>query len=442
MKKSSAARRVPRKVTRDDDDDEPTSTGNDAEAGQPKEPVVKRPNIKKNRASFSPAQIEGDHDSNFTPKKSNLSRLASERNAERKSRASLPSDRLPFRATADESRPSYSKDYLQELRNATPSRPADLDSKSSSKAFSSSGPSSSDISTKFGPLATASSAHIPTEAEIREKKQRRARLAKENEYISLYGSASEDNAEPADGEFDPEFRPRDLLRRQDIHEKEKYPESRIVHDDEDIAEGFEEYTEDGRLGLSRKARKQQKERQRKEMESLIQDAEGVGLGSDEDSEDDSEEERNKAFEAAQTRHGTYNTAFAETSKSSAKGRKGAIAGPPKERPLPDLSDTMARLKNQLKTASAKRKMQQQALDELENEKKDLESREGFIQDGLKDAGEKYEKLRSEIWRNAGNAAGAPPPAERGLNRSTQHQRLVNNKQNFSVAPKRYKKLKQ
>jgi len=164
MKKTFAARRVPRKIGRDDDgqDDDETSTAAAIEvgsqAGEPYlstatqplysdfsrntllipfiEPVVKRPisSKPKKRSSLRLSFGPGDADAAsghaegspvvFTPKKSNLSRLALDNNAERKSlRKSLPSEQLPFRAGISEDKPSYSKDYLAELRNSTPSTP-------------------------------------------------------------------------------------------------------------------------------------------------------------------------------------------------------------------------------------------------------------------------------------------------------------------------------
>ncbi len=299
----------------------------------------------------------------FTPKKSNLSRQAVEKNALRKSLApSLSSEHLPFRQT--EERPSYSKNYLDELKTSTPSTPKDLKSLSDvedgqSKAL--------DLAAKFGsdPELQQDSA-IPTDAEIREKKERRARLAKEEEYINL----SDD----------------DESNEISLLPQKQKPETRLVRDDEDIAEGFDEFVDDGRVALGKKAEREQKRRQEAQMRELINVAEG---SSDEDT-DDSEAERKAAYEAAQTRAGMDGLR-----KEDPYARPRRPKTPPKITPLPTLTACLERLQASLASMQYTKMRKIKRMEELQREKADIAVREEEIQRLLKEAGENYEKLRAE-----------------------------------------------
>jgi hypothetical protein len=299
----------------------------------------------------------------FTPKKSNLSRQAVEKNALRKSLApSLSSEHLPFRQT--EERPSYSKNYLDELKTSTPSTPKDLKSLSDvedgqSKAL--------DLAAKFGSdLELQQDSAIPTDAEIREKKERRARLAKEEEYINL----SDD----------------DESNEISLLPQKQKPETRLVRDDEDIAEGFDEFVDDGRVALGKKAEREQKRRQEAQMRELINEAEG---SSDEDT-DDSEAERKAAYEAAQTRAGMDGLR-----KEDPYARPRRPKTPPKITPLPTLTACLERLQASLASMQYTKMQKIKRMEELQREKADIAVREEEIQRLLKEAGENYEKLRAE-----------------------------------------------
>ncbi|KAF2498388.1 hypothetical protein BU16DRAFT_524508 [Lophium mytilinum] len=388
MKKSFAARRIPRKIAQDEDVE-----GDGTPASSPASEVVKRPTIpskpKKRsslRLSFGPGESEGD-DGNaegspsvFTPKKSNLSRLAIEKNAERKSLPSgLSSELRQVCPGILEDQPNYSKDYLAELRNSTPSTPKPAES--SSKAI--------DIASKFGPLASLTDdgeSFIPTEAEIREKKERRARLAKEQgDFISLDDDGFED-----DHLSDASDVPREITLRP----KEKYSESRLVREDEDIAEGFDDFVEDGRISLGRKAEREAKKKRRADMADLIAMAEG---GSSDDGSDDSEADRKAAYDAAQTRAGTYG-------KKDPEMLDAGLKTPPRITPLPELGAVVARLQAALKSMQDIQARKLKRMDNLRAEKVDIAERENWIQGQLKETGERYEKLRIE----AGIGAPATP----------------------------------
>ncbi|KAK8168490.1 nineteen complex-related protein 2-domain-containing protein [Phyllosticta citrichinensis] len=401
MRKSFGSRRVPRKIGQDDDDDASTTGSGNESGGSAPQPVVKRPSIatkgKKRsslRLSFGPGEGgDGGDEKPFTPKKSNLSRIATERNAERKAsggfRASLSSDRLPSRPDiGSEDRPSYSKEALAELRESTPTTPKDLSSDRSESG------KELDIAAKFGALSTTrTSSAIPTDAEIREKKERRARLAQEHEsgFISLDDRDEEHGTIYDAGnayDSDDMDRPRDVALRSSF--KEKYPETRLVPDDEDFAEGFEEFVDDGRINLGRKAEREAERKRRKEMASMIAEAEGGAEGeSAEDESDDSEAERNAAYEAAQTRAGTYG----QRDKASTDDTRPRT--PPKITPLPELGGVLARLRERLKEQEIIKAQKVRRMQELVRERAEIESHEKWIQEQLKEAGERYEKLRIE-----------------------------------------------
>lgn len=313
----------------------------------------------------------GDSSEVFTPKKSNLSRKAIEKNALRKSlAASISSEHLPIRSGQSDDRPSYSKDYLEELRSSTPSTPKDptslsADEDDTSKALN--------IAAKFGTeVVRREGGLIPTEAEIKEKKERRARLAKEQDYISL---------DDGDGSNEITLLPR-----------KKKAETRLVRDDEDIAEGFDEFVEDGRISLGKKAEREQKRRHRAAMQDMINEAEGT---SDEDS-DDSEAERKGAYEAAQTRAGMDGLHKGDNQQRPPRPRT-----PPKITPLPSLSSCLERFQAALSAVEYSRMQNVKKMEDLQHQKAQIAAREVEIQQLLKDAGATYEKLRAEAGFGAG-----------------------------------------
>jgi hypothetical protein len=350
--------------------------------------VVKRPTFAKAkkrsslRVSFGPGDTtgtDGDASSDtavVTPKKSKLSRIAIENHAER-ARSPLVSE-LP-RPQAEVDRPSYSKDYIAELRKSTPSTPKDLkptsDEEDESQAL--------DIASKFGTVITYSAdepSAIPTQAEIQEKKARRARLAKEQEARG----DEEDESWASDDDGEDEFR----TSRNEISlrpkESLKYAETRLVHEDEDMAEGFDDFVEDGNIALGKKAEREAERKRRVEMADLIKSAE---RDSDDEESDDSEAERNDAFAAAQARAGTYGS----KGKESDRGDR----TPPRITPLPDLSEVLERLEVEVRTKEQKRDMMLKKLEEFKQEKTRVAERQQYLQEQLQKTGEEYEKLREE-----------------------------------------------
>ncbi|TLD25734.1 hypothetical protein E2P81_ATG09391 [Venturia nashicola] len=397
MKKGFGTRRVVRKIGQEDDEESSNSPGTSgAEEQKPTRPVISKLKKKsKLRLSFGPGELNPDATSDddaesavFTPKKSNLSRIASAKNAERKTlRPALSSEDLAFRAGNAVDRPSYSKDYLAQLKQSTPSTPkSHLSEDERSKK-------DLDIASKFGPLTTlgANKSAIPSATEIKEKKERRARLAKEQEYISMHPSDSEEER-------------LDLI----MQPKEKYPETRLVREDEDVLEGFDDFVEDGRIALGRKAEREEKRKKREEMEAMILQAEGAGSDGSNASEDESEVERNEAYEAAQTRAGTYG------SKREDGDGITRPKTPPRVTAVPELGAVLLKLRQGLAEMEKAKLAKIRKLEELRLERKGINEQEVWIQGQLKETGERYEKLRIEAEAAGAPANGEDQGPERGL----------------------------
>ena len=185
------------------------------------------------RLSFGPGEvISGDaaealkDDETFTLKKA-IGRRVIESNALSKS--------IPFQVPKweeDGERPTYSKDYLNELKSSTPTAPKDLGNLKTTADDE----AGLDVSELEGAIIVdieeTGPAHIPSEAEIREKKERRARLAREQDFISFNDEGSG--------------------RQLSFLPQRKKAESRLVREDEDIGEGFDEFVDDGKISLGKK----------------------------------------------------------------------------------------------------------------------------------------------------------------------------------------------
>jgi hypothetical protein len=302
-----------------------------------------------------------------------------------------------------------------------------------------------DIAAKFGASAALtpvistnqpSATRIPTESEIAERKARRAKLKAEHDYISLEDAASPgaqavDDDIAADhlgyGSDDPDFRiQRGYLRKDDLPEDEG-EDTRLIRDDADILEGYEAYVEDDGLNLGRKAQKEARERKRAEIADMIAAADRGDMdGADGDeSETDSDAEREGAFEAAQARAAGITSrmksidvnnedvglgGYGTLETGSGNGTLNLYNSSRKTKEIPDLPVVKARFQkmlNKLKEANAAR---QHRLDEIEMEKKQISERETYIQTQLKETAERYDKLRVEagIASTAGSSGALTP----------------------------------
>jgi hypothetical protein len=343
-----------------------SSTGRSASTG-------KRKKAPSSRLSFSVGDIissdaaEALEDNElFTSKKATIARRVIESSALRKG---LPAYQIPLWGGEDDGeRPTYSKDYLNELRNSTPSTPKDLrDTVGDVEDFDESELEGATIVDSGHELGSQSAVPvIPTDAEIREKKERRARLAHEQGFISL----SDDSG--------------DNRRQMSLLPRKIKTKSRLVREDEDLGEGFDEFVDDGRISLGKKAEREAKKRQRAAMADMINEAEGSAS----DAADDSEAERRAAYEAAQTRAGM--DGLSEPSLTSA-----LPLIPPKITPLPSLSECLQRLQTTVSGMERELARQTKEMAELQQEKAEIIAREEEVQRLLKEAGDRYAVMRAD-----------------------------------------------
>jgi hypothetical protein len=341
------------------------------------EPVVKRPLKSKAKPksklnlSFGPDETSmtedgGQESEVVVPKRHGLGRKAVERSTLQ--RNLTPSGGLETHSAwvgHDRDRPSYSREYLKELQESTPSTPKTSTDDERDRTV--------DVAAKFGELMTVSGpSAIPSEAEIREKKARRARLAlehgasKEDDFISL-----EDNI-GSDDDWDA------IARGEKIPEKET--DTRLVHDDEDFAEGFDEYVEDGKISLGRKA-------------------EGLS------DEEDSDIEEKAAYEATQTK------------AAIGSGRADGIdrpRTPPKMTSLPKLATSLERLRTTLASMETAKTQMISRMEDLRKEKEEIAIREVEIQALIKEAGDNYERLKKEAGIDSAADASEGALVKRGL----------------------------
>ncbi|GAB1309842.1 Nineteen complex-related protein 2-domain-containing protein [Madurella fahalii] len=383
---------APTAISHDDDDDDDDG---------PTAPVVIRPTLGRagsskqkkraasSRLSFGPSEgaaVDDDpaaaSSKPVTPKRS-LGQRMLQGNALRKS-ASLQNltSNLPMRFGGDEERPRYSKEYLEELQSSTPNTPQNLSSLQihdgdemeldPSELEGALVVQSTDVATRGTKPPTTT--QILTEAEIRERKERRARLAKEAEYISLEGG-SEDEDGQGGARLAVQF-PRTSKKK----------ESRLIAEDEDLGEGYDEFVSDGGLALGRKAEREAARRHRQEMADLIKAAED---GSEAEC-DDSEAERRAAYEAAQRRAGMDGLQRYDQDLGM-----DAAVGPdaiPRMKPLPKLNEVLQRMREIVQGLEDEVTRKRARIDGLKKEKEEILAREKEVQEILNEAGAKYQAV--------------------------------------------------
>ncbi|RGP74859.1 hypothetical protein FLONG3_5971 [Fusarium longipes] len=338
----------------------------------------KKPN-KSSRLSFGgeDGATGGDEPTEvFTPKKLPLGR-ALENSAIKRG---LGTKGLPMRSIGDDDdRPRYSKEYLEELQSSTPNTPQ----KPSTLPPDDSDLMDLDASELEGALIVDSAelsrpqpTVILSEAEIREKKERRQRLALEKDFLSV-----EDDDDP--------------------FARKKKDDTRLIAEDEDLGEGFDNYVEDGGLSLGKRAEKERRKQDRKMMEELITAAEGHSS----DSSSDSDAERRIAYEAAQTRAGMDGL-----KKPRKDPNQELLQPPPKISPLPSLTECLARLQTTLKGMEDEMKGKQNRVEKLKKEREDIVKREGEVQALLDETGRKYQEAMGQGKVVEGKAVDVPANA--------------------------------
>ncbi|KAH8681987.1 nineteen complex-related protein 2-domain-containing protein [Xylariales sp. PMI_506] len=374
-----------------------------ARAGSSK---IKKRAAPSSRLSFGPsAAATGDDDDAmvlgeeplpvFTPKKSGLTAAATENSAKKK--GITKNARLPLRSMeTDEDRPRYSKEYLSELQSSTPNTPAniatlhledDADVEMSLDPSELEGATVVETNLVSSAIPESQTA-ILTEAEVREKKERRARLAKqggEDDFISL----SDDNDGRGAGDsYISVLAKRHPASSTSISQKK---EKRLVADD-NLDEDDSFFVEDGGLSLGAKAERAARRKKKADIASMIATAEG---DDGDDTSDDSEAERRAAYEAAQTRAGMDGLAEEreqQRRRLAGKHGGGVIPVPPKITPLPDLSVLVEEFRARMGRKEVELQRMRARIDELRKEREGIERREPEVQQLLNDAGERYRAL--------------------------------------------------
>ncbi|PHH74951.1 hypothetical protein CDD80_2732 [Ophiocordyceps camponoti-rufipedis] len=225
------------------------------------------------------------------------------------------------------------------------------------------------------------STRILSEAEIREKKERRSRLAKETDFLSV-----EDDDEDEFG-------------------RRKKESSRLQTEEDDLGEGFDDFVEDGGLSLGRRAEKERRKRDRQQMAELISAAEGHSS----DTSSDSDAERRIAYESAQTRAGLDGL-----KKPAKTDREELPQVPPKITPLPSLAECLSRLQTSITDMERDMSSKNARVEQLRKERVEVEAREKELQALLDEAGRKYQAAMGG-GRSDGNAGlAAEVVSERGL----------------------------
>ncbi|KAG7293686.1 hypothetical protein NEMBOFW57_003742 [Staphylotrichum longicolle] len=419
---------TPPATSRDDDED----NGSGA-------PVVVRPalgrsgstKVKKrpasSRLSFGPSETAAGEDDDattggtvnkpFTPKKPLGQRLLENNALRRTTSLQNLANSLPMRFGGQDEGPKYNKEYLEELQSSTPNTPQNLASLQihddemeldQSELEGALVVQSTEVAAPQ--TAAAAGAHILTEAEIRERKERRARLAKEAEFISLDDGSDEEGLTGQGG-------------RVTVNFSKKKKESRLIAEDEDLGEGYDEFVSDGGLALGKKAEREAARRHRQEMAELIKAAE---VGSDAES-DDSEAERRAAYEAAQRRAGMDGLHRHEPDVDM-DGATGPDAIP-RMKPLPKLGEVLQRMREIVQGLEDEVTRKRATIGGLEKEKEEILAREKEVQEILNQAGAKYQEVVATAGGNVGDVAKMvgqsplrplPPglagerPTERGL----------------------------
>lgn len=349
-------------------------------AARSKSSGFKKKQAKTSQLSFQHDAGEGEEPSDAKPtKKTPFGQRVLENSAAKRG---FVNRGLPLRSADDDDRPRYSKEYLDELQSSTPNTPLPLSTEADTD------PMDLDSSELDGALIVESEASssrpqttILTDAEIQERKERRARLGKEQDFLSV---EDDDNV--------------------DQFGRKQKAETRLTAEDEELGEGFDNYVEDGGLALGKRAEKERRKRDRQHMADMINAAEG----NTSDSSSDSDAERRIAYEAAQTRAGM--DGLKKPKKSPAED---ILQVPPKVTPIPSLSECLSRLQVSVKTLEDEIKTKTARVQNLRSEKGEISKREAEVQALLDETGKKYQEAMGK--GNTANGATSPdnPGSELG-----------------------------
>jgi hypothetical protein len=245
-------------------------------------------------------------------------------------RNSLPT--TPSESTGLTSRPAYTKDYLTQLRDSTPSTPRDI-----SDYVSDESPASS-----TQPIARP--AEILDEAVIRALKERRQDRARGEDYLSLDQEAA----------------------------------AKIRKPDSDDEETYRAYVDEPVRLQKNMTAAQKKYKQDQIQEALYQS--DSDMQSSVDDEDDWE---------------TQQIAKAQPNLEK-KRKRDMFSMPDEIPPIPTFDSVMTRMRARLESEKAKRAQLAELLKQLQKEIEEIKEREETTQENLVKAGREYEELKEDF----------------------------------------------
>lgn len=310
--------------------------------------------------------------------------------------------------TPTSERPSYSKEYLEELKSNTSTKPVE----EAEEAERGNGGNDYDMIldddvmavveagnqrtvARLGDVAPTGTTGILDEGLVRVFKARRAERStrsKAGDFISLNG---DEDLDDGDDEI--------LLKS-----KKKKSRLRGLDDGGFDDEEMEKYVEDEQIVLGGKLAQREQERRRREgIRDTINQAEGINSDDDADS-DFSRDSLAEEWERDQIRKGVFS---ANVPGTVASDLKMLTQQPPNVTPLPNLKDALKRLEASLAAMEFRRAQTVMQVETLLHEKMEISQREGMVQDRLRKAGEEYEKLRGELGMGDGGSEGV---VSRGL----------------------------
>ena len=383
-------------------------------------PAVRRPGAVKNksklRVSFNPGHEDVQDSSNVQSEND----TTAVKPATRLGPSAALQDRLKqtsLRESDETDRPSYSRSYLDELRNSTPSTPLPTSTPPDDDEQR-----ILDIKSKFGhskpSTLFSNNINVPSASEIAEKKARRARLAASQDPASEANphSQSEEqdfiSLEPYDS--DGEFKPQRMQVGTYLQPSStKETSIALEREDEDIAEGYEQFVEDnadavrGRyatntLRLDRKSRKAHTQKERRMMQQMIDKAEASHSSNDSDtSASDSASERHHAYETSQTHYGLDTLPAHATHKVKQRRPQ----QPRETTPTVKLSVGLNRLREEVQSITEEKARIERRLEGVRRKKIEVQERKGVVQRELEGLGREVEGLQSKEGEGGMNGDG-------------------------------------
>ncbi|KAM3509250.1 hypothetical protein MY10362_000690 [Beauveria mimosiformis] len=271
----------------------------------------------------------------------------------------------------DDDRPRYSKEYLDELQSSTPTTPIDsasIPTDGDEMELDASELEGAMVVDSPAPAPPTTNIQVLTDAEIQERKERRARLAQEQDFLSV-----EDD--------------------DDVRRAKKKEDTRLATDEDQMGEGFDNFVEDGGVSLGKRAEKQRRKQDRAKMAELINAAEGHSS----DSSSDSEAERRIAYETSQTRSGMDGL-----KRPRRDPARDLLQMPPKMTPLPSLAECVARLQTTLGGMEAQIQLKSAAVAQMRSERQSIAAREREVQALLDETGKKYQEAMGKTAELGGS----------------------------------------